>query len=1071
MVSHRRRPKAGGRQNSSPAQKTPQNPEVQQQSNSPRHSCVSCRSIGARCNGGKPCSHCEVRLKTDCAYEDPDTCYPTIYKVKKDAPQQAGNNDTNKAPDRAFGSNTTHKVREIDEPGFRKQLDELNAAHALRSKVSNFGDSSLSQNAPPLPTAGDAGASTDITIQPPEASAPASMGPPPPPLLTARVTVARTAPSIINAHQPASIPVSKDAHPLPASLPPLLLPSLHLPPLPPPPPPPPPPPGFQVDSRPSSIKSGHGLISNVPNHACHLIDEKTGSLRHDQKVAVVDMMKQLRSALKDAKPADKKARKPILPPYELSLYLLRVYHKEVYYLFPFICFSTFLRAYRNLNGDDDATTGPSPSASFGLGGSGEETKAHSLMFRCALFTMLSHASKFAEVKESERRFLSRAFWECACAHFTPVLVKENSLAAVQTFLIVAVSFNSTRFSGDERRIPMEIAYRLAQHMMLDDDDDGVARSSQEKEIRMKAWYGCVMMISFIRTGVNFHFPLASGVGAETLVSADRPLSGSIPFSFFTGCIAHCEELGKVLQNMPKMRSHVLSGDPASRYPHNLAELLEMFAKFQSVLPASLDWTTIGVPVLEVDTSRSVDVQNLDSKMVESQTGNSKASDSHAIGYAQTTDPETETSQTAVCNTSFMLIRSMLFCPVFMEAGIQECLAAGEDISTLKTAGEQKAKFCASECLKNAVHLINYMHRRSTPGIKNGELGWWDPYHVGTAGLVIVMAQTSESLWASFDQALLQQAWKFCQELLVFDRFDSSFKRFVAELLWKVNSGITKGRVLINADFTNPQPPSATKKGKGPLKTLNFDMDPLRLEADGSIRVPCNEAQIPSGLPYEDYMNFEMSPRTRMEHVLADTTAMGASNAFDGRPSLTPSVDTDLAFTPSTDLDFTFTPSMMEMDFSLDPNLDGNPTLSTLSSTPPFNPAGWDSGSIHLGPASIPTPNPFLAFARQPLWTAEMWDCYDPAPASSSSITFNQLQTTASMGYNQPVPGPGASGSDAPPLRVMHFNPSLPTDHGQSAFSKDTPSQAHADYYTAPAGAAAFNGGNIFLNGLKRKRGT
>lgn len=174
--------------------------------------------------------------------------------------------------------------------------------------------------------------------------------------------------------------------------------------------------------------------------------------------------------------------------------------------------------------------------------------------------------------------------------------------------------------------------------------------------------------------------------------------------------------------------------------------------------------------------------------------------------------------------------------------------------------------------------------------------------VGTAGLVIIMAQTSESLWASFDQAALQQAWKFCQELLIFDRFDSSFKRFVAEFLWKVNSGITKSRILTNAHFTIPEPPSATEKGKGALKTWNFDTDPSRLEADDIIRVPYYEAQIPSGLPYEDYMNFEISPRTRIEDVLADTTAMGVSNTLNGRPSLTPSVDTDLTFTPSTDLD-------------------------------------------------------------------------------------------------------------------------------------------------------------------------
>lgn len=331
-----------------------------------------------------------------------------------------------------------------------------------------------------------------------------------------------------------------------------------------------------------------------------------------------------------------------------------------------------------------------------------------------------------------------------------------------------------------------------------------------------------------------------------------------------------------------------------------------------------------------------------------------------------------------------------------------------------------------------------------------------------------MAQTSESLWASFDQTLLQQAWKSCQELLVSDRFESSFKRHVAEFLWKVNGGITQGRVLANKCFTMPEPPSAIEKGK--FKTWTFGIDPPLPEADGITRVPYCMAQIPSGLPYEDYLDFEISPRTRIGNVLAETAAMSVPNALNGRPSLTPSVDTDLAFTPSTDLDFTFTSSMMEMEFSVDPNSDGNPPQPTSSSKTSFSPSGWDVGRIYHGPASISIPNSFMPFTQRPLWTADMVACYDPAPASGSSMFFNQLPLTARMAYNQPVPGPTASETDAPPLRVMHFNPSLSTDHGQSAFSKDTPSQPHAGYIS-PAGVAAFNGANIFLNGLKRKHGT
>ncbi|KAK1252534.1 hypothetical protein MKX08_003721 [Trichoderma sp. CBMAI-0020] len=1072
MVSHRKKPKAGNRQNPNAARKTPPPPELQRPSKPPRLVCA------------------------DCVYEDPVTCYPTIYKVKKkDVPQQAnqpkahGNNDTDTATDRAFGPDTTHEARELDDPGFRRHLDQLNAAHFLRSKLSHFGESSLSQNAPPLPTAGDAWASTNATIQPPGASASVSMGP----LLSmAGDALEMMAPLVTDAQPPAAIPMINDA-PLPTDADPL---STSQPPLPPPPPPPPllppplppPPPsiessisppinigsqpesslshGYQGDSRPSSIDRGGEHTSDVPNYACHLIDNKTGYLKHDQKLAVVDMVRQLRSVLNNPKPVGKEAHKPIMPPYELSLYLLRVYHKEVCYLFPFICFSTFMRAYRRANGDKDAATGLSPSTSFGLGGSGETANTHSFMFRCALFTMLSHASKFSKLKEKDKIFLSRAFWECAYAHVTPALVKENSLAAVQTFLIVAISFNSTRFSGDERRIPIEIAYRLAQHMRLGDDGDGVMRSCGEKEVRMKTWYGCVMMTSFIQSGVNFHFPSASGVGTEALVPAHQPLSGRIPFSFFTSCVAHCEELEKILQNMPKMRSHVLSSESTSRHPHHLAELLEMLAKFQSVLPASLDWTTIGIPVLEVDTFKSADTLHMNSQTVEPHTGDSQASGSHAVRDAQMTNSDSATLQAAVCNTSFMLIRSMLFGPIFMEAGIQECLASGEDISALNTAGEQKARFCALQCLKNAVHLMNYMHRRSTPGTKVRELWWWDPYHVGTAGLVIIMAQTSQSLWASFDQALLQQAWKFCQELLVVDGFNGSFKRHVAEFLWKVNDGITNGRILTNEYFTVPEPPPATDKSQGGSKAWTFDVNPSRLAADGIIRLPYCVAQAPHGLPKKDYMDFEISPRTRIEDVVVQPAAMSVSNAFNSRPSLTPSADTDLTFTPSTELDFTFTPSMMEMDLTLDPNPYGNPAQPAASSNTPFSPSIWDVGSIYHKPASISSSSSFMPFIQQPPWTADMVACYDPTPASGPNMLFHQLPLTAGMAYHQPVPGPGASEPGAPPLRVMHFNPGLSTDHGQSAFSRD-PTHLHAAYIP-PAGAAPLNGGNIFLNGLKRK---
>lgn len=117
--------------------------------------------------------------------------------------------------------------------------------------------------------------------------------------------------------------------------------------------------------------------------------------------------------------------------------------------------------------------------------------------------------------------------------------------------------------------------------------------------------------------------------------------------------------------MPKTRSHILSRESGSRYSHDVAELLDMFRKFQSVLPASLDWTTIGIPLLENDTIQSVDAQYATSEtVVDSQAEDLQPSDAHTSMSPQITDSETETetSQAAVCDTGFVFSPSSSLSP-------------------------------------------------------------------------------------------------------------------------------------------------------------------------------------------------------------------------------------------------------------------------------------------------------------------------------------------------------------------------------------------------------------------------
>jgi hypothetical protein len=218
-----------------------------------------------------------------------------------------------------------------------------------------------------------------------------------------------------------------------------------------------------------------------------LMDKTTKELKIDTKIALVAMMKQLRSSAKDKGPL-------VLPPLHLGIYLLNIYRMEVYFLFPFFNLTKFISAFRSLYDFGPDATATLPDAFCGLGCS-KEAGPQSPMFQCALFMMLSHATIFSEMKEDHKMFVSRAFWECAVAFITPHLLKTNSVAAVQTFLIISVSFNSSRFPVAERRLPIELAYRLARHMRIDVDveNDGVKKTLDEIDARRRAWYGCVMM--------------------------------------------------------------------------------------------------------------------------------------------------------------------------------------------------------------------------------------------------------------------------------------------------------------------------------------------------------------------------------------------------------------------------------------------------------------------------------------------------------------------------------------------------------------------------------------------------
>lgn len=182
----------------------------------------------------------------------------------------------------------------------------------------------------------------------------------------------------------------------------------------------------------------------------------------------------------------------LVPPRSLSLYLLAIYRNEVYFMYPFFNMHRFMTSFRKLF--LLATASSLPPAHLGLGCL-KEADPTTPLFQCALFMMLSHAVYFANLERNDKAFVSRIFWKCAQSFITLDLLKASNLAAVQTFLIIAVAFNSSLLPGVESKIPAELAYRIARSLGIDSENDQSTTDTtgQVQDIHRHAWYGCVMM--------------------------------------------------------------------------------------------------------------------------------------------------------------------------------------------------------------------------------------------------------------------------------------------------------------------------------------------------------------------------------------------------------------------------------------------------------------------------------------------------------------------------------------------------------------------------------------------------
>ncbi|KAL7808133.1 hypothetical protein V8C44DRAFT_366924 [Trichoderma aethiopicum] len=453
----------------------------------------------------------------------------------------------------------------------------------------------------------------------------------------------------------------------------------------------------------------------------------------------------------------------LIPPRSLCLQLVTLYRHEVYFMFPFFNMHLFEEALGRL-----FTVSPSPgvsSAGFGLG-SPKEADGTTPLFQCALFVILCHGVCYLDLGQEDKAFLSRVFWKCAKRFMTPKLLERSSLAAVQTFLTIAVAINSSILPGVQSKIPAMLASRIARSLGIDSGHDRapIAAANPLNDISRQAWYGCVMMSLFSETPKSTLALNSNMVEAPSATNSQSasPL-GSVDFSFFTECVVHTEQLEKILANIRRARESVLKPSPRDGYNSFndiVPELLKNLGDFIATLPGEPQWGVSGLT----------------------------RERGHRIGSE---------SQKTFSNARFMHLRAMLFRPILMQMGLNDCLASDISAGNVDPRVKDKTLTCAISCVDTSVNLILHLHQKYLLDMKSNREWWWDPYHTSTAGLILVMSQTSELLWASIQVGEVVRAWTACQDMLGHGATNNHFHRDALSYLWDLNSSISGCGVLKN----------------------------------------------------------------------------------------------------------------------------------------------------------------------------------------------------------------------------------------------------------------------------------
>lgn len=191
-----------------------------------------------------------------------------------------------------------------------------------------------------------------------------------------------------------------------------------------------------------------------------------------------------------------------LPPKRQADWLLDIYFANNHIFYPWVHKESFMATYERMWGNQ-ANAADEYRPDVGVGG----VSCPVPVFHCALNAMFAIACQFSTMEPRDKRNSSMIFYERMKSLTSVDILDSGSLAHVQALLLVAIYLQCTPYPKRCWNV-VGMAHRMAVGLGLQNRRQFSSLSALEKELRWRAWCGCVQMDMY----GSVRCPLCTSIG-------------------------------------------------------------------------------------------------------------------------------------------------------------------------------------------------------------------------------------------------------------------------------------------------------------------------------------------------------------------------------------------------------------------------------------------------------------------------------------------------------------------------------------------------------------------------------